>query len=107
MPKLDYLAIILRVGVYAFLVIVTMMILPFVVYPIAGPLITASLCSFAAAAIANAIVLRIYERGQLADIGLGWSRASMRNLALGLAGGIGCGLAVTVLPVILRSADIV
>jgi hypothetical protein len=107
MAKPDRLAIVLRVGVYAFLVIITMMILPLFVYPIAGPLITASLCSFAAAAIGNAIVLRIYENGQLADIGMAWNRASRRNLLIGVASGIGCGLAVTLGPVILRSADIV
>ena len=68
--------------------------------------IVASLSTFAAAAIANAIVLRIYERGQLADIGLGWTSASRRNLGFGLLGGIGAGLAVTLLPIIGRVADL-
>src|SRR5579864_4030490 len=68
--------------------------------------VIATLGTFAAAAVANAIVLRIYERGQLADIGLGWTAASRRNLALGILGGIGAGLIVVVAPILFRVADL-
>src|SRR5271165_4678667 len=67
--------------------------------------VLATLSTFATAAIANAMALRIFERGQLADIGLGWSAASRRNLIMGVAGGVGAGVVVLGAPVALRVAD--
>ncbi len=64
-----------------------------------------TLGTFAAAAVANTLALRIYERGNLSDIGLGWTAASRRNLSLGVLGGIGAALIVVVLPLVLRLAD--
>jgi len=75
-----------------------MTIFPILMMPVADYFLTAALGTFAAAAVANAIAVRIYERGQLVDIGLGWSAASRRNLLLGLLGGIGAALLVTLLP---------
>jgi hypothetical protein len=40
---------------------------------------------FVFSALATAFVLRVYERGRLEDIGMGWSPASARQLALGVA----------------------
>jgi membrane protease YdiL (CAAX protease family) len=91
------------------LVVLGITIFPILIDFVAGPgayLITAALSTFAAAALANAIPLRIYERGQLSDIGLGWSAASRRNLALGILGGIGSGLIVLVGPILVRAAEI-
>ena len=45
--------------------------------------------SLVAACFANWVSMRIYERKPLADIGLWWNGPSMRNMALGLAGGAG------------------
>jgi len=103
----DRLAITLRVGVYVFLAIVGMFIFPWLLMAGDNRLVGGALGAFAAAAVANAVVLRIYEGGNLADIGLGWNRSSARNLLIGAGGGIGSGLAVILLPVILRGADIV
>ena len=104
--KLDRMAIALRLGVYLFLAIAGMSFLPLILEP-SGKLITATMTTFAAAAIANAAVLRIYERGLLADVGLGWNAASRRNLLIGLGGGIASALAVVLVPVVLRVADVV
>ena len=86
-----------RVGVFALIAILGMTIFPILMMPVADYFLTAALGTFAAA-VANAIAVRIYERGQLVDIGLGWSAASRRNLLLGLLGGIGAALLVTLLP---------
>lgn len=99
----------LRVGVFALIAILGYFIFPIVFSFLTPPnmlLIIAALSTFAAAAVANAIVLRIYERGQLVDIGLGWTSASRRNLALGILGGIGAGLVVLVGPMIFGAADL-
>jgi len=96
----------LRVGIFAFLEIIGLVVFAWVMMPVAGLLATAALSTFAAAAVANAVALRIYERARLADIGLGWGADSFRNLALGFGGGAGAALIVLLLPLAARVAEI-
>jgi uncharacterized protein len=101
------LGVLLRVGVYAIIAFLGYyfafpIILLFLGTPV---LVISTLGTFAAAAVANTLALRIYERGNLSDIGLGWTAASRRNLSLGILGGIGAALVVIVLPLALRLAD--
>lgn len=106
--KVDRLAVALRVGVYFFLAVAGMWLFPLVLMWTPNMYFVASaLSSFAAAAVANAIALRIYENGHLADIGMGWTLASRKNLLIGAAGGVGAGLLSVLLPVALRLSDIV
>ena len=103
-----YLGVLLRVGVFALIAILGYFLFPIILLFFLGngvPLVIATLDSFAAAAIANTITLRIYERGQLADIGLGWTSASRRNLIIGAAGGAGAGVIVLLGPILARVAD--
>ena len=95
----------LRVGVFVFIAFVGMLLLPPLMLPIGGYLVAAALGTFAAAAIANAIAVRIYERGRLVDVGLGWSHASRRNLVIGIVGGIGAAVVVVLIPILLRKAE--
>jgi len=103
-PAPSKLGVLLRVGIFAFIEIAGMVVLAPLMYPIGGYLVSAALSTFAAAAIANTIALRVYERGHLADAGLGWGPASARNLLLGLAGGIGAALLVLGPPLLLGVA---
>ena len=99
------LGVLLRVGVFALIAMLGYVIFPvFVNFITPSIFIVAALGSFSAAAVANAIALRIYERGQLADIGLGWIPASRRNLSIGLLGGIGAALIVLIGPVVFQAA---
>jgi membrane protease YdiL (CAAX protease family) len=102
------LGVLLRVGVFALIAILgNYIIFPLIIGLIGVPLlVVATLGTFAAAAVANAVVLRIYERAQLADIGLGWTAASRRNLSLGILGGVGAALVVLVGPILARVADL-
>jgi uncharacterized protein len=100
------LGVLLRVGVFALIAILGYYIFPWAMIFVGSPFVIAALSTFAAAGVANAIVLRIYERGQLADIGLGWTAASRRNLALGILGGCGAGMVVLVGPILFRAADL-
>jgi len=103
-----HLGVALRAGVFALIAILGYVIFPAVMSFLGSPiLVTAALGTFAAAAVANVIVLRIYERGQLTDIGLGWTAASRRNLSLGLLGGVGAALIVIAGPILVRQADLV
>ena len=105
--KSDRVALVLRVGVYVFLAIAGLTIFPTILYWLAPVrFVVASLSTFAAAAVANAVALRIYEQGQLANIGMHWTRASRRNLLLGLAGGVGAALVVVLAPVVTLNASL-
>lgn len=97
----------LRVGVYALIAALGFeLVFPLIIALLgAPPLVISTLGTFGAAAVANALALRIYERGNLSDIGLGWTAASRRNLSLGILGGVGAALIVIVLPLALRLAD--
>ncbi len=102
-----HLGVILRVGVFALIAILGYFIFPNVMAFFGVPLLVlAALGTFSAAAVANAIALRIYERGQLADIGLNWTAASRRNLLVGIGGGLGAALVVMLGPILMRAADL-
>lgn len=103
-PK-AWLGAVLRIGVFAFLAVAGLMIFAPLMMPIAGYLTTSVLSTFGAAAVANAVGLRIFERARMADIGLGWNVASRRNLLLGLAGGAGAAVLVAVVPLATRMAE--
>ncbi len=102
------LGLALRVGAFALIAMLGyFFVFPIIIAFIGAPVfVISTLGTFAAAAVANAIVLRIYERGNLASIGLGWTAASRRNLSFGLLGGIGAALVVIVLPLVVRAADL-
>jgi membrane protease YdiL (CAAX protease family) len=98
----------LRVGVFALIAAVGYyFVFPIIIAFIGAPVfVISTLGVFAAGAVANTLALRIYERGNLADIGLGWTAASRRNLSLGMLGGIGAAIVVVVIPIVLRVADL-
>ena len=100
------LEVVLRVGTFALIAGAGYLGFPIILQVVGVPLVTAAFSSFGAAGVANAIVLRIFERGRLADIGLGWTNASRRNLALGILGGIGSALVVLLLPLLAGAADL-
>jgi membrane protease YdiL (CAAX protease family) len=90
--------LIARAGVFALIGILGLTLFPPLMMPVAGYMVAAALGTFAAAALASALVLRIYERGRLSDIGLGWTRGSGRNLGLGLLGGLAAGVLAALAP---------
>ena len=83
----DKQGLILRVGLYILLAWMGLLVFPAVLLPLGGIVVTSTLSAFAAAAVANAVVVRIYERGRLADVGLGWSPSSGREFLTGVGGG--------------------
>jgi membrane protease YdiL (CAAX protease family) len=86
-PAPDVVGILLRVGLFVILGWLGWMLFPIVMYPLAGVLVTSALSGFAAASVANAITVRIYERGRLSDLGLGWTHTSLREFLLGMGAG--------------------
>src|SRR5580693_7535085 len=94
----DKVSVFLRVGVYIFLYLVALFVLPNLLIWLGGYFFGGILSQFAAAIWANWLALRIYSRLRLVDLGLYWNLASARNLALGLAGGIGAAALMLVPP---------
>ena len=99
------LGILLRVGLFILIGWLGVVIFPFIIYPLAGLMVTSAMATFAAAAVANAITVRIYERGRLADLGLGWAATSKRELFIGFAAAAGAAVVILVGPVVTGFAN--
>ena len=102
----ERVSVVLRVAAYVCLYI-------FMVYLTASPLVWLggqflglTKSSFLGAVTSNFFALRIYERQPLVSIGLRWSAAARRNLALGLAGGMGSAALVVGMPLVAGAAHL-
>jgi membrane protease YdiL (CAAX protease family) len=95
----DKLRLLVRVGVFVLLVILGRMVFPVLMQPFGGVLVVSALSAFATGALANAVVARGWERGQLSDFGLGWAAASGRELLTGIAGGAGGAILIVMVAV--------
>jgi len=93
------------VGIYVLIVLAGLLVFAWVLTRAGGYLVASAVGVFLTAVVANGLVMRIFERAQLPQIGLGWSAASVRNLLVGLAGGTGAACLVLALPVIFRLAE--
>lgn len=93
-----------RVGLFVVVAWPALMLLPILMLPLAGQLIAATLSTFGAGVLANAIAARVYEHGELADFGLGWSPGAGREFFLGMASGAGAAVLILATPLVLRVA---
>jgi len=104
-PLPDKQGLILRVGLYLLLAFLGILFFPAILNDqLVGKVVSSTLSTFAAAAVANAVVVRIYERGRLADVGLGGTPASGREFLTGIVVGIVAAVCVVLVPVALRMA---
>lgn len=94
----------LRVGLYVLLAWLGLVLFPAILLPLGGILVASTLSAFAAAAVANAVVVRIYERGRLADVGLDGRASSGREFLTGTAAGVAAAMCVILVPLTLRMA---
>ncbi len=85
----DRLRLLVRVGVFVLLAVLGQFIFPGLMQPFGGLLVVSALSAFATGALANEVVVRGWERGQLADFGLAWEPASAREFLIGIACGAG------------------
>jgi membrane protease YdiL (CAAX protease family) len=107
MSRADTYGLAVRVGLFAFLELLGLIIFGMALSPWAGTVASAALSTFLAAFLTNAFTVRIFERLSIADLGLSWNAASIRNLLWGLAGGILAGLVVLVPPILAGAAKLV
>jgi membrane protease YdiL (CAAX protease family) len=104
-----HLIVLLKVVVFAFLALAGQFAFGQFFWALMEPRIflVAALSVFAAAAVANALALRIWERANLLDIGFAWNAASVGNLLVGLGGGIASAMVTIFGPVLEGAADVV
>jgi membrane protease YdiL (CAAX protease family) len=102
------LVVALKVVVFAFLAIAGEVAFGQLFWQLMEPriFVVSALSVFAAAAVANALALRIWERRNLLDIGFAWNSAAVRNLLVGLGGGIVAALIVVFGPVLEGAAEV-
>ena len=94
----------LRVGMFLFFGFVGQLLLPWLFLPL-GILAAAALGTFAAAAAATFLCLRVFERTDFRNVGLRWRPSSWKHLGYGMAIGAGAALVVTLVPFVLRLAE--
>lgn len=108
-PSSKAATVALKTGFFAFLGIAGLVAFARALLWIGGDswfLLASALGVFAAAAVANALAMRIYERGRLADIGFAWNAAARRHLLFGLGGGVGGALLVLGVPLLTPAAEL-
>jgi len=98
------IGLLVRLGLYVLLVLLGLPLFSAVAYAAGDILVGAALGTLAAAALANALSLRIWERGRLADIGLDWNAASRRNFVVGALGGAGAAILALGVPLLVGAA---
>jgi uncharacterized protein len=103
------MGVILRVGMYVLIGWLSLIIFPALMLFVIGSrdtyFLVSALATFAAAAVANAITVRIYERGRLSDLGLGWSATSGREFLTGVALAASAAVIILVGPLVLGKVN--
>ncbi|MGE5570644.1 MAG: lysostaphin resistance A-like protein [Rhodospirillales bacterium] len=94
-----------RVGVFVILAIAGLYVFGWGLFPF-GYVVASALSVFAAAAVANALSMRIYEHASLVETGLNWSPASARNLLVGLGSGIAAAVLILAVPLVAGAAEL-
>ena len=93
--RVSTLGLLLRAGFFLLIVWLAMNLFGLFLNEWLGYFPAATLSPFLASVLASAIVVRIYERGRLEDVGMGWSHASGTQFWQGLAAGAGAAALVT------------
>ena len=105
-PKLDLLGMILRAGLFILIGWLSLNVFATLLFWLtASPFITGALATFGAAAVANAITVRVYERGRLSALGLAWTPFSRNEFVLGVVSGALGVCAVLAVPIATGAAN--
>lgn len=101
----DVAAALIRIAAFSFIAISGLFLFSWLLLGL-GYFVASALHAFLAAAVANLLVMRIYEQGTLAGIGYHLNRASAVNLLLGLGASVLAGLFVTLGPILEGAAEL-
>ena len=92
------LGLLLRMIVYLLVAYLGLIVLASVLVGLLDSLISTVLAVGGAALLANLFTLRIFERGSLADIGLGFSGPWLRHFGIGVLAAAGAGALTVLIP---------
>ena len=90
----DTIRVIVRITLFAAACWLTWRLMPFLMPPEINPLVVSTLSAFAAGALANGLLARMYEGSRLSAFGMAWERSSGRELLTGIVGGAGAAAAI-------------
>jgi membrane protease YdiL (CAAX protease family) len=93
-----YAGLALRLGVFFFLEYVGLSLFALVFNDLLPFFYASIFATFFSAVFANSYAVRIYERGRLEHVGMGWAAQSSRHFWMGVGVGLAAALAVTALP---------
>jgi hypothetical protein len=102
----DTIRAIVRITLFIIAGWCTWRLMPVILPREAGGLVIATLSTFAAGALANALLARMYEQGRLSAFGMAWGKFSARELVTGVAGGAGAALAIFLVALATRMASL-
>ena len=102
----DAIRAIVRITLFVIAGWLTWRLMPMLMPPEISGLVVAALSTFAAGALANGLLVRMYEKSQLAAFGMAWSKSSARELLAGVAGGAGAAAAIFFLALATRMASV-
>jgi membrane protease YdiL (CAAX protease family) len=104
-PELDpRVGFAVRIGFYLIIGAILYFFLPPLLFGAFGVVTAATIGLFLVALLANGLTLRVFDRGSLADIGLGTAGASGRNFLIGLAAGSGSAVLLMAIPLCVGAA---
>jgi membrane protease YdiL (CAAX protease family) len=101
-----HLRLVVRVLIFVALAVLGRLVFPALMLPFGDVLVVAALSSFAAGAVANAVLVRGWGSGKPSEFGLGWSRDAGPEMAAGVAAGVGGATLIVGISLALRLAAI-
>jgi hypothetical protein len=100
-------SLILRLVFYIGIGIIALQVVPLVLLPVFGVVVSATLGLFVIALLANLLTMRIFDRRPITDIGLGSSPGSGKNFAWGLLLGAGAAALMLSAPLLAGTGHLV
>jgi membrane protease YdiL (CAAX protease family) len=100
----EKLSVLLRVSLFVLIAWSGLILFPGLISGVTGDFTGSALSTFAAAAVANAILVRIYQHGQLSGMGLGWTETSARDLFTGMAAAAAAAVVIVAAALFLQMA---
>jgi uncharacterized protein len=101
-----HLRLVVRVLIFVALAVLGRLVFPALMLPFGDVLVVAALSSFAAGAVANAVLVRGWGSGKPSEFGLGRSRDAGPEMAAGVAAGVGGATLIVGVSLALRLAAI-
>lgn len=106
-PASTKLSLILRLAFYIGSGLVGLQVIPLLLLPLFGMVVSATIGLLAIAILANVLTMRIFDRRPLSDIGLNSTPGSGRNFTWGLALGAGAAALMLLAPLLARAGHLV